>query len=154
MYFYKYILIISLTLGIFSGIFDLLNAFDKSLNNPRRDGLSQTTNDLELLKYSRMKCWGIYIHTTKLSPNPCQIRFYYLIQSITKKKCFRFSVYFSVLPCLLSSILVFGFSYKLISAEAGHTNIFIAISPSQALGCYWLDKKIPAKLSDCTLALR
>ena len=29
-----------------------------------------------------------------------------------------------------------------------------ATSPSPALGCYWLYKKLPANRSDCTLALR
>ena len=29
-----------------------------------------------------------------------------------------------------------------------------APSPSPALGCYWLYKKLPASRSDCTLALR
>ena len=76
---------------------------------------------------------------------------------------------FLPVPKLTIRLLTFPISHNTGSLFQGHVltyRVFIkycifskksrkfANSPSPALGCYWLYKKLPANMSDCTLALR
>ena len=75
-----------------------------------------------------------------------------------KRQCYSFIHIIHYLLPIFSQI----FAFKLLAYTGRSLNIVFfsknsrkfATSPSPALGCYWLYKKLPSNRSDCTLALR
>ena len=83
--------------------------------------------------------YNTYLDERKLKRNP----------NLTSK-----SVSKQFLNIAIVRLIFTGCSINIVCFFLSKNSRNIATSPSSALGCYWLYKKLPAIRSDCTLALR